>query len=304
MADNDTSTPAEPSAFSYVEVNGVRLAYQEFGVGKEPIVLVHGHMSDQRSWTAIQDKLATRFRVYKYSKRFAWPNEPLQDGDIQSWERDSEDLAALIETLDIGPVHLLTVSSGAHNALWLARTKPHLFRTLLLEEPPLVSLFLPLPPTTEAATAPPVPQMPPALLHVLSCLAPAKEHAQAGRDDLAIKTFADGYFGPDLMSRILGDPDRKRQFDDNSEWMAAYLRSAAAPPRYTLQDARNLPNTLPTLVITGAEGSRTSVHTDPALFKAIGSDKKRRVIVEQAGHLVHEDNPEQVFQEVVKFVFD
>ncbi len=56
-------------------------------------------------------------------------------------------------------------------------------------------------------------------------------------------------------------------------------------------------------VISGAEGGRASVHTDRELFRAIGSDKKRRVIVEGAGHFVHEDNPEQVFQEIVKFVF-
>src|ERR1700742_1614885 len=112
--------PTSPPALSHVEVNGVKLAYRESGEG-EPLVLVHGHLSDHRAWTAIEAKLSANFHVYNYSRRFAWPNEPIQDGEPQPWEQDSLDLAAFIEALGIGPVHVLGNSSGAFVAIWLAR---------------------------------------------------------------------------------------------------------------------------------------------------------------------------------------
>jgi pimeloyl-ACP methyl ester carboxylesterase len=125
-------------ALSFANVNGTRLAYRESGTG-EPMVLVHGQISDYRTWTALEARLSAHYHVFNYSRRFAWPNEQIADGTPQPWEQDAEDPAAFIEALEIGPVHALGNSSGSTTILVAAREKPHLFRTLLLEEPPLFS---------------------------------------------------------------------------------------------------------------------------------------------------------------------
>ncbi|OQV09862.1 hypothetical protein CLAIMM_13942 [Cladophialophora immunda] len=295
-----TSTPA----LSQVEVNGVKLAYRESGEG-EPLVLVHGHLSDHRSWTPIEAKLAVNFHVYNYSRRFAWPNEPIQDGEPQPWEQDSLDLAAFIETLGIAPVHVLGNSSGAFIAIWLARTHPHLFRTLLLEEPPLITLFLP--------------SLPPSLLSVLSFLlwhpisfwpvmvfgattvSPATACSKKGDYELAVSTFGKGVLGPKFWARALADVARKRQIDDNSKVLCHFLRYNSMPT-FRVQDARKIQ--VPTLVITGIEGPLSQQCIDAELVRVCGANRKREVKIEGAGHAVHEDNPEQVFKEVVRFVFE
>lgn len=258
-----------------------------------------------RSWTVLAAKLATRFHVYSYSKRFAWPNEPIKDGEPQPWEQDSLDLDSFIETLKIGPVHLLGNSSGATNALWLSRTRPHLFRTLILEEPPLITLYMPT--------------LPPDLVTLLSCLVwhpiaayyvlqygattigPAQAHAIRGEDDLAVTTFGRGCLGPKFWPGLLADPERKKQFDDNSKWLAHFLRYGVLP-KYLLEDARKL--TVPTLVLTGTDGPYFAQCIDGEFVQACGATKKREVKIQGAGHLVHENNPEQVFEEVVKFVWE
>ncbi|HEY0473764.1 MAG TPA: alpha/beta hydrolase [Kribbella sp.] len=59
------------------------------------------------------------------------------------------DLAALIETLDAGPVEIFASSGGAVNALALVAQRPDLVRTLIAHEPPLASIV----PDREAALA-------------------------------------------------------------------------------------------------------------------------------------------------------
>ncbi|KIY04213.1 uncharacterized protein Z520_00906 [Fonsecaea multimorphosa CBS 102226] len=294
------STPA----LSQVEVNGVKLAYRESGEG-EPLVLVHGHLSDHRSWTPIEANLAAHFHVYNYSRRFAWPNEPIQDGEPQSWEQDALDLAGFIEALGIAPAHVLGNSSGATITIWLARQRPQLFKTLLLEEPPLITLFLP--------------SLPPSPLSVLSFLlwhpisfwpvmtfgattvSPAAAYSKKGDYERAISTFGKGVLGPKFWPRALADVDRKRQIDDNAKVLCHFLRYNSMP-KFDVPDAREIQ--VPTLVITGIEGPWSQQCIDAELIRVCGAKRKKEVKIEGAGHAVHEDNPEQVAREVVRFVFE
>ena len=143
MADTSgTDAIDTTSQNSWLDINGTKLAYRVMGHG-EPMVLIHANISDMRSWVCMQSKLAERFRVIVYSRRYAWPNEPIAEGADDPWSTHADDLAALIEKLAIGPVHALGNSTGAFVALLLARRRPELFRTLILEEPPVLSLFLP-----------------------------------------------------------------------------------------------------------------------------------------------------------------
>src|SRR5687767_10098283 len=52
-----------------IEVNGARLAYVEEGSG-ETIVFVHGAVSDLRTWDAIREDVAKKYRFIAYTQRY------------------------------------------------------------------------------------------------------------------------------------------------------------------------------------------------------------------------------------------
>lgn len=120
-----------------IHVNHVRLFYEEAGVG-EPLVLVHGGFSDHRNFQAAVPGLAESFRVVAYDRRGHSRSErPAPLGTRRDQEND---VAALIEALDLGPAHVVGTSFGSAIALGLAARRPDLVRTLTAHEPALPAL--------------------------------------------------------------------------------------------------------------------------------------------------------------------
>ncbi len=121
------------------EANGVRL-YYEINGGGEPLVLVHGSWVDATRWRFVVPGLAEAFRVLVYDRRGHSRSErPDTPGSV---DEDGDDLAALLETLDFAPAHIVTNSYGGNVALRLATRRPELFRSLSCHEPPLWSLLV------------------------------------------------------------------------------------------------------------------------------------------------------------------
>jgi non-heme chloroperoxidase len=292
----------QASSLKYVEINGANLAYRESGQG-EPMVLIHGHLSDYRVWTQLEARLSTKYHVYTYSRRFAWPNEPIKDGEGQPWEQDSLDLAGFIETLDIGPVHALGNSSGATIILYLAKTKPHLFRSLLVEEPPLITLFLPSLPPPPLSVLSFLIRHPisfwPVMIYGALTIGPATELTKQGKYDEALLTFGSGCLGPKYWPRAQADPERKTITENNMRWFCHSLRYNVLP-KYTLEDAKNI--TVPTLVLTGADGPYFQQCIDAEFVRVCGARRKMEAKIPDAGHLMQEDNPEAVYEAIVKFL--
>jgi pimeloyl-ACP methyl ester carboxylesterase len=83
--------------------------------------------------------LAERFRVLAYDRRGHSRSErPAAPGSV---DEDGDDLAALLEALDLAPAHVAANSWGGNIALRLATRRPDLFRSLACHEPPLWSLL-------------------------------------------------------------------------------------------------------------------------------------------------------------------
>ena len=107
-----------------VDVNGVGLYYEIHGQG-EPLALVHGSWADATTWELVAPALAESFQVLIYDRRGHSRSErPATPGSVSE---DADDLAALLEELDLAPAHVVTNSFGGNIALRLATRRPDLF---------------------------------------------------------------------------------------------------------------------------------------------------------------------------------
>ena len=121
------------------KVNGVRLFYEVNGMGEVPLVLVHGSWDSHHNWDPIVPRLADSFRVITYDRRGHSKSErPIGPGSVRE---DVNDLAELIEHLDLAPAWVIGNSFGASITLRLAGERPELLRGLIGHEPPLFSLL-------------------------------------------------------------------------------------------------------------------------------------------------------------------
>jgi pimeloyl-ACP methyl ester carboxylesterase len=120
------------------KVNGVELYYELEGSG-DPLVLVHGSWGDHTTWEPLVDALDGSFRTLVFDRRGHSDSErPPGQGSV---EEDVDDVAALIEQLDLAPAHVLGNSFGAAISLRLAIRRPELLRSLLAHEPPVFPIL-------------------------------------------------------------------------------------------------------------------------------------------------------------------
>jgi pimeloyl-ACP methyl ester carboxylesterase len=121
-----------------MRINGVDLYVEPAAGDGEPVVLVHGGWTDHGTWAALVPALARSFRVVTYDRRGHSRSERGPTPPPRRLHED--DLAALIEALGEGPVHLVGSSYGAAIALALAGRRPELVHSVVAHEPLLIDL--------------------------------------------------------------------------------------------------------------------------------------------------------------------
>jgi 3-oxoadipate enol-lactonase len=93
-----------------LNVNGVDLAYELHGEGDETLVLVNGLADAKESWELQLPAFAERYRVLAYDNRgvgaSSTPPGPYTTAEL------AEDLARLVDALELEQFHLLGVSMG------------------------------------------------------------------------------------------------------------------------------------------------------------------------------------------------
>src|SRR5574338_744446 len=116
-------------------VNGIRLFWEQHGDSGAPLVMVHGSWGDHHNWDAVVPELAKSFRVMTYDRRGHSQSErPAGQGSL---DEDVADLAELIGSNGLAPVHVIGNSGGAIVSLKLAAFRPELLASLVVHEPPL-----------------------------------------------------------------------------------------------------------------------------------------------------------------------
>jgi len=263
-------------------INGASIEYAEYGKG-EPLVLVHGSASDYRTWHNQQEEFSHNYRVINYSRRYHWPNEQIPLNTDYSMLEHVDDLQALIQELGAEPAHVIGHSYGAFLSILLAIKKPDLVRTLVLAEPPVVTLFV---------------SNTPKPLELLKLLATRPRTAIAvmkfGAKGVAPATAAAKHDDPKKANRLLGKTILGKQFYhqlserrleqvDGNAFKAEFLGSGFAPlDAEQVRDVR-----IPTLLIT-AQHSHSLFHRLADRLEELLPNVER-VEIDNASHIMHED---------------
>jgi pimeloyl-ACP methyl ester carboxylesterase len=121
-----------------VHANGIKIHYYRTGGQKPPIVLNHGAGDDGLCWTRVAVALEGEYDVVMLDARGHGLSDS-GEGDYTS-ETRTDDVAGVIQALDLENPVVGGHSLGADAALHLAAQYPSLTRAIFLEDPPI---FLP-----------------------------------------------------------------------------------------------------------------------------------------------------------------
>ncbi len=116
----------------YLEVNDIRLYYEEYGSGK-PIIFLSGATGAidyvENHWTNLTELFYKKYRVILIEHRgHGHTNNPRP---YISYELVADDICQFIHKMKISPVHICGLSDGAIIALHIGMTNPHLAHTLI-----------------------------------------------------------------------------------------------------------------------------------------------------------------------------
>jgi pimeloyl-ACP methyl ester carboxylesterase len=262
----------------------VELHYADQGSGT-PLVLVHGSLSDWRTWRGQIEPLAQHYRVIAYSRRYHYPNEWNDDGSRYTAVQHVEDLAALIDRLDLGSVHLLASSYGAYLSLLFARRDPARVRSLVLGEPPILSWLAALPGGKP-------------LLDEFSTNVWDAARRAFGNGDPAqgVRLFANAVLGTNIFDQL--PPPARASLMANAPELEAETRSPDLFPGLECEAVRQI--TIPSLLLNGERS--------PAMFHLITEELARclphaeRATIPNASHNLHHDNPTVYNRTVLDFL--
>ncbi|MFH8931815.1 alpha/beta fold hydrolase [Streptomyces pristinaespiralis] len=122
--------PEEPIRAAF-DAGGHRLSYLDFGGPGRPLLALHGHFCESRTFTALATALAPDWRVIALDQRGHGRSDRTPEYDRDGYVRDA---AALLEHLGLEEVVVLGHSLGGLNAYQLAARHPQAVRALVIED--------------------------------------------------------------------------------------------------------------------------------------------------------------------------
>jgi non-heme chloroperoxidase len=173
-----------------IRVNGVNLSFIKAGQG-DTVLFVHGTLGDFRTWRLQVDAFSERYRVVTYSRRYHWPNDPPTNQDVYTIADHVADLMALIESLGSERPHVIGTSYGAMTVLTTAAQRPELFRSLVLNEPPLFPWLMRHPEGVRLVEE-----------FTTRAWRPAGEALSRGEIETGVRLFLDGVLGAGAFDRF------------------------------------------------------------------------------------------------------
>lgn len=271
-----------PPGVKTLPVDGYEMAYFERGTGP-PVVLVHGTLSDYRTWAGQTDAFSEHFRTIAVSLRRYYPERWDGKGDHASLRQHATDLAAFIAALHDGPVHVVGHSRGGDVVLLMASVRPDLVRSVVLMDPaPLLAM---LPQTATAASE---------AEKRRQFIAAAVEHLDRGDIDGGLERFVDGVLAPGAWQKM---PDRQKQAIRDNAYSIMTLATDAREP-FSCADAGRIAK--PVLLVTGEKSPRPYGLMLEALEPCLESSET--ATIPGAAHAMHLANPAAFNAAVLRFL--
>ena len=256
-----------------VQANGINLYYEVHG-GGEPMALVHGSWGDADSWAAVVPGLAESFRVLIYDRRgHSRSQRPESAGSV---DEDGDDLAALLETLDLGPAHVVTNSYGGNIALRLATRRPELFRSLSCHEPPLWGILRDDAEVRESL------QQQARKMEVVGARIAQGDHEGAARHFVEEVAFGSGAWENELP------PEVRNVFVQNAP---TFLDELQDPDQFNIEPQALARLECPVRLTQGSESPPTFARVIDRLDDSI--PHLNRETIERAGHVPHLTHPKR-----------
>lgn len=271
-----------------ISVNGVTLHYVERGQGV-PVVFVHGTLGDYRTWDGQMEPFSETYRAISYSRRYQYPNDLPQDVSTRGAAVHATDLAAFIQALNLGRVHLVGHSGGGFVALLLARDHPDLLLSLTLGEPAGGPLQALLAGTPEGKV----------LLEEFrtTTTVPSREAIERGDAEEAVRAFISGVMGAaDGFGNL--PPKFQAAMMENAEAFRRFRLTPAPTASFSCDDARRVG--MPTLLLHGEVTPEMFVQIVDILENCL--PRSERKTIAGASHSLQMENPGAFNETVLAFL--
>ncbi len=119
------------------ETNGIRMSFTRTGVGRSPLILLHGLAANGLCWTVVAHELEAEYDVIMPDFRGHGKSSAPDDG--YRYEDHANDVVGLMNGLGISPPVLIGHSMGGLVAAVVAGHYPALIRGLILADPTFIS---------------------------------------------------------------------------------------------------------------------------------------------------------------------
>lgn len=268
-----------------LSVNGTDLHYFEFGAG-EPVVFVHGSISDYRTWSYQFEPFSAHYRVIAYSRRYHYPNPWVGDGTDYTTRRHADDLSAFIQALDCGPVHLIGQSAGAVIATLCASSTPPLVHTLTINEPDIIPWLLEMEGGRDEFDR-----------FVARVDVPASQALAEGKYELCMKIYVDGVLGEGTFDSLSSER-RSVTLDNIPELRAEFLSAKNFYSPFTEKDAQGI--SAPALLVEGEASLPMYLRISAKLYGVLR--KAECVRIPGAPHAAHVLTPDAFNHAVLDFL--
>lgn len=286
----------EPKEHS-LDVRGLKIHYLEWNSRtEEPLILVHGFLDHARSWTpfvaALEEQSSKPIWIIAPDCRGHGDSGWVGAGGYYHFPDYLFDLDSLIHALGVPTVTLVGHSMGGTISFLYTGTFPHRVRRLALIEGmgPLGLTFADAPGRMDKWTSE-VRNLKQQQHREYSSLEEAAKRLRRGNPRLS----------PELALQ-LARWGAKKNHDGKWVWKFDPLHRTTAPqPFYSGQALAFLRRIqCPVMFINGQRSRQTPRPDMPERLEAI---KRRQVVeIENAGHMVHHDNPERLAEVILGFM--
>lgn len=271
--------------------DGISLHVVEQGEG-EPLIFIHGVTNSFLTYQRQVSAFAFRgYRAICYSRRYNHPNDNAFQPN-HSAVVEADDLGRLLTALKIEKAHLMGHSYGAYTALMFALKHPERTATVTLAEPPLIPWLDSI--EGEKAEAAKAFRDD----HLTRFVGRVRAAFDENDEDQVLRAFFDYMVGKGSIERLPARVVEGRR--QNLKELKALVYSNDMFPSVKREDVSKL--NVPVLILSGARTHGVAKYTDDELERLLPEATSRRVIFENATHMMWLEEPVRSRNTVLHFI--